>query len=100
WHPFESELDWKVGSWAINEEVHKGAVDRLLSIPGVLSREAWFCRITTCAPLQKVDSMPARAEWKRRMAHLQDRPGEHHLVQFRDVIEAIRALLGNPAHAD
>ena len=24
-----------MGSWAINEEVHKGAVDRLLSIPRV-----------------------------------------------------------------
>lgn len=35
WSPFESELDWQVGSWAIKEEVHQGAVNRLLSIPGV-----------------------------------------------------------------
>ncbi|KAI0724930.1 hypothetical protein C8Q72DRAFT_786477 [Fomitopsis betulina] len=52
------------------------------------------------ALLQKVDSMPARAEWKEEWLTFKDRPGEHHLVQFRDVIEAIRALLGNPAHAD
>ena len=35
WQPFESEMDWRVASWAINEEAHNGAVDRLLSIPGV-----------------------------------------------------------------
>ncbi|EPS97086.1 hypothetical protein FOMPIDRAFT_1129215, partial [Fomitopsis schrenkii] len=52
------------------------------------------------ALLQKVDSMPARAEWKEEWLTFKDRPGERHLVQFRDVIEAIRALLGNPAHAD
>ncbi|EPT00493.1 hypothetical protein FOMPIDRAFT_62767 [Fomitopsis schrenkii] len=35
WQPFKSELNWQVGSWAINEEVHKSAMDRLLNIPGV-----------------------------------------------------------------
>ena len=35
WQPFESEMDWQVASWAINEEAHNGAVDPLLSIPGV-----------------------------------------------------------------
>ena len=33
WQPFESEMDWWVASWAINEEAHNGAVDQLLSIP-------------------------------------------------------------------
>ena len=27
WQPFESEMDWRVASWAINEEAHNGAVD-------------------------------------------------------------------------
>lgn len=52
------------------------------------------------ALLQKVDSIPARAEWREEWLTFKDRPGERHLVQFRDIIEAIRALLGNPAHAD
>ena len=51
------------------------------------------------ALVQKVGSMPARAEWKEEWLTFKDRPGERHLVQFRDIIEAIRALLGNPAHA-
>ncbi|KAI0734795.1 hypothetical protein C8Q72DRAFT_914560 [Fomitopsis betulina] len=54
WHPFESELDWQVGSWAINEEVHKGAVDRLLSIPGFREKLGlWYHNM--CALLQKVE---------------------------------------------
>ena len=35
WKPFASELDWQLAAWAVREEVHQGAVDRLLSIPGV-----------------------------------------------------------------
>ena len=52
------------------------------------------------ALLQRVDSLPERAEWQERWVSFKDRPGEKHLVQFRDIIQAIRALLGNPKHAD
>ncbi|KAI0728075.1 hypothetical protein C8Q72DRAFT_751927, partial [Fomitopsis betulina] len=104
WHPFESELDWQVGFWAINEEVHKGAVDRLLSIPGFCEKLGLSYHnmraLTSRLLLRSVDSMPARAEWKEEWLTFKDQPGERHLVQFCDIIEAIRALLGNPAHTD
>lgn len=32
WDPFESEMDWEVGSWCIKEGVSEGAVNRLLNI--------------------------------------------------------------------
>lgn len=50
--------------------------------------------------LQRVDSLPERAEWEERWISFKDRPQERHLLQFRDIIQAIRALLGNPEHAD
>lgn len=50
--------------------------------------------------LQKVDSIPTRSPWTERWLTFKDRPAERHLVQYRDVIKAIMALLGNPAHAD
>ena len=50
--------------------------------------------------LQKVDSMPDRAPWMEQWITFKDRPGEKHLVQYRDIIIAMKALLGNPAHAD
>ncbi|EPS95130.1 hypothetical protein FOMPIDRAFT_1133006, partial [Fomitopsis schrenkii] len=49
--------------------------------------------------LQKVDSMPDRAPWMEQWITFKDRPGEKHLVQYQDIIMAIKALLGNPAHA-
>lgn len=52
------------------------------------------------ALLQRVDSLPERAEWEERWVSFKDRPGEKHLVQFRNIIQAIRALLGNTQHAD
>ena len=47
----------------------------------------------------KVDSIPDRALWKTATLMFPDRPDEQHIVRYRDVIEAIRALLGNPSHA-
>jgi hypothetical protein len=34
-HPFNSELDWRVAQWAIKDNPGHKAFDRLLSIPGV-----------------------------------------------------------------
>ena len=47
-----------------------------------------------------MDSLPERAEWMERILSFKDRPNERHLLQFRDIIQAIRTLLGNPEHAD
>ncbi|KAL1711663.1 hypothetical protein EV715DRAFT_215057 [Schizophyllum commune] len=33
--PFASELDWRIASWAVKEDVSQGAFNRLLAIPGV-----------------------------------------------------------------
>ncbi|KAH7903141.1 hypothetical protein BJ138DRAFT_968054, partial [Hygrophoropsis aurantiaca] len=46
-----------------------------------------------------IDTIPARAKWKSKYLSFPDTPGSKHLVQYRDPIEAICSLLGNPAHA-
>lgn len=35
WRPFASELDWKVASWIVREDVGQNSLNRFLSIPGV-----------------------------------------------------------------
>ncbi|KAH9918422.1 uncharacterized protein B0H18DRAFT_824378, partial [Fomitopsis serialis] len=85
WEPFESEMDWRFASWAIQEGLTQG-----LGLSYHNSR----------ALLQHVDSLPERAEWTERLLSFKDRPNEKHLLQFRDIIQAIRTLLGNPEHAD
>ena len=47
----------------------------------------------------KVDTIPDRAPWRTMSIAFPDRPEEKHLVRYRDIIEAIKALLGNPSYA-
>ncbi|EPS92972.1 hypothetical protein FOMPIDRAFT_1078370, partial [Fomitopsis schrenkii] len=98
WAPFESETDWQIASWFVKEGIGHGAVDRLLEIPKVCDKLGLSYH-NMRALLQKVDSIPERAPWKEGWLTFKDRPGERHLVQFRDIIKALKALLGNPAHA-
>ncbi|KAH9923375.1 uncharacterized protein B0H18DRAFT_955913 [Fomitopsis serialis] len=35
WEPFESEMDWQFASWAIQEGLTLGSIDKALEIPGV-----------------------------------------------------------------
>jgi hypothetical protein len=46
-----------------------------------------------------VDQIPSRATWKTRHLSFTDRPGEKYRVHFRDPLEAIRSLWGDPKHA-
>ena len=46
-----------------------------------------------------MDSIPDRASWHITSIAFPDRPEEKHLVRYRNIIEAIKALLGNPAYA-
>jgi hypothetical protein len=49
---------------------------------------------------QIVDSIPERAGiWTSKTLSFPDRPTEKYLIRYRDPLDAIRALLGNPAHA-
>ncbi|KAH9913218.1 uncharacterized protein B0H18DRAFT_888730, partial [Fomitopsis serialis] len=99
WEPFDTEMDWEVASWCVKEGISQGAVDRFLNIPNVREKLGLSYH-NMRSLLQKVDSIPERSPWMEQWLTFKDRPGETHLVQFRDIIAAIKALLGNPAHAD
>ena len=44
--------------------------------------------------------MPDEAPWYTRDIVFSDRPNEKFMVQYRNVIDGIKALLGDPALAD
>ncbi|KAH9914312.1 uncharacterized protein B0H18DRAFT_1125649 [Fomitopsis serialis] len=75
------------------------ADEQALEIPGFQERLGLSYH-NSRSLLQRVDSLPDRAEWMERCLSFKDRPNEKHLLQFRDIIQAIRTLLGNPEHAD
>ena len=49
---------------------------------------------------QKVDSLPERAGvWKERLLFFQDKTDDAFIIRYRDPLEAIKTLLGDPAFA-
>ena len=49
---------------------------------------------------QAVDAIPPCAEWKTRSLWFQSHPEAKHYIHYQNPLEAIQALLGNPAHAE
>ncbi|KAH9910544.1 uncharacterized protein B0H18DRAFT_844521, partial [Fomitopsis serialis] len=98
WKPFASELDWRVAMWVVREDVGQKSINRFLSIPGVVDKLGLtFKDIREL--FMKIDDIPDRAAWKTSSLAFPDRPDEKHLVRYRDILEAIKALLGNPSYA-
>ncbi|KAG2747731.1 hypothetical protein P692DRAFT_20737370 [Suillus brevipes Sb2] len=97
--PFASEVEWRVAQWATKEGVGHKSLDRLLSIPGVVENLGLSFH-NSRAMHQIVDTIPSRSLWHTTYLSFPDDPEERHMVQYRDPLEAIRTLLGNPAHAE
>ncbi|KAJ7155600.1 hypothetical protein C8R46DRAFT_1004815 [Mycena filopes] len=96
--PFASELDWRIAEWVVKEGPGHKAFDRLLDIPGV--REKLGLSFSNIRGLhQIIDEIPERAAWTSKSLSFPDRPDEKYIIQHRDPLDAIRTLLGNPAHA-
>ncbi|EIM79383.1 uncharacterized protein STEHIDRAFT_36669, partial [Stereum hirsutum FP-91666 SS1] len=99
WAPFASKRDWCIAKWAIEEGIGNGKLDRLLEIEGVV--ESLGLSFRNAAGLHKhVDSMPSEAPWSTRDIVFSDQPNDHYTVQYRDVIDGVKALLGDPSLAD
>ncbi|KAG1834650.1 hypothetical protein F4604DRAFT_1944865 [Suillus subluteus] len=97
--PFASELDWRVACWAIQDGIGHKSFDRLMAIPGVA--EKLGLSYQNIRGLHKiVDAVPPRATWKKRELWFKNDPEDKHIVHHRDPLEAIKTLLGNPAHAE
>ncbi|KAJ7112281.1 hypothetical protein C8R44DRAFT_833175 [Mycena epipterygia] len=96
--PFASELDWKIAEWVVKDGPGHKAFDRLLDIPGV--REKLGLSYSNIRGLhQIIDEIPERAAWTAKLLSFPDRPHETYTIRYRDPLDAIRSLLGNPAHA-
>ncbi|KAJ7334948.1 hypothetical protein DFH08DRAFT_916210 [Mycena albidolilacea] len=96
--PFASELDWRIADWVVKEGPGHKAFNRLLDIPGV--RKKLGLSYSNIRGLhQIIDQIPERAVWATKTRSFPDCPDEKYTIRHRDPLEAIRSLLGNPAHA-
>lgn len=115
-HPLESRLNWEVVHWAIEEGIGHGALDRLLAIPGVsrlilyknndvlliqyqVQEKLGLSYHNTRALHKSLDAIPPRAEWHSKKLAFEDRPNDEYNIYYRNPIDAIQSLLGNPVHA-
>lgn len=56
---------------------------------------------TARSMFQQVDAIPTRCgEWFTKRLSFKDRPDEHFTIRYRDPIEAIKGLWGDPAFAN
>ncbi|KAH9999164.1 hypothetical protein BJV74DRAFT_877046 [Russula compacta] len=96
-HPFASELDWEVANWVVSESLGHKAFDRFMAIPGV--KEKLGLSFNNIRALHKlVDAIPDRAgDWRTTNLSFSDRPSEKHTIRYRNVVDAIKCLWGDPA---
>jgi len=110
-----------MASWAVQEGIGQKTLDRLLSIPGV--GPATFFSVPffnghanlVLPPMQVVehlglsyhnarklhqiiDNIPPHAEWQTRSLWFRSDPDAKHYIHYRNPLDAIQLLLGNPAH--
>ncbi|KAF8155895.1 hypothetical protein B0H34DRAFT_513386 [Crassisporium funariophilum] len=91
-YPFKSVMDWQIAQWAMKDGPGQNAINRLLSIPGVVENLGLsFHNVRTLH--QKIDSMPEKAGvWKTKQLTFDDRPEDIFTIRYRDPIEAIKSL--------
>ncbi|KII85168.1 hypothetical protein PLICRDRAFT_116589 [Plicaturopsis crispa FD-325 SS-3] len=96
WAPFASEIDWKVARWAKLRGPSSTALTELLNIDGVGEKLGLSFR--TSRELNKIidDEIPGRPRFHREEVVV---AGEAFDVYFRDVLECIKSLYGDPEFA-
>ena len=113
--PFASQLDWQVAKWAVQEGIGHKSLDRLLGIPGVSGvSNCYLIPDTTIYQVKEhlglsyhntrglhqiLEEVPNHAAWHSTHLWFRSDPQAKHLIHYRDPLEAIRTLLGNPAYA-
>ncbi|KAH8100185.1 hypothetical protein BXZ70DRAFT_893418 [Cristinia sonorae] len=97
--PFASEIDWKVAQWAKLQGPGSTSFSNLLNIKGVAERLELSYKNSN--ELNKIidTHLPTRRPRFQREEIMVDAAGASFDVYFRDVIECVSALLGDPEFA-
>ncbi|KAJ7140543.1 hypothetical protein C8R43DRAFT_954828 [Mycena crocata] len=96
WAPFASKLDWEMAQWAKLRGPGSTAFTDLLKIEGITDRLGLSFKNT--AELNTIidNNLPGRPKFKRREIVV---GGEAYDVYFRDVLDCVKALFGDPEFA-
>ncbi|KAJ7193749.1 hypothetical protein GGX14DRAFT_378748 [Mycena pura] len=106
WYPFASKAEWEFGRWLMTCGVSQSKIEELLKLDAIKPMNLSFHN--TRAFLQRIDAIPAGPEW---ICHPFQLTGDekddkeefkHEIVElwYRDPVECVRELLGNPMLAN
>ncbi|KAF5361204.1 hypothetical protein D9757_013606 [Collybiopsis confluens] len=100
YYPFTSRLDWEIAEWAVKEKISQKSFNRLLKIPQVHTKLG-LSYTNSRSMLKLVDEIPDKCgTWFTKQLSFRNCPDEHFTVHYRDPIEAIKSLWGDPALAE
>ncbi|CAA7269607.1 unnamed protein product [Cyclocybe aegerita] len=98
--PFVTEMDWRVARWVVQDGIGHKSFDRFLEIPGLWEKLGLsFKNIREIH--QTIDNdIPDRAGiWKTEDLFFDDAPDVPYTIRYRDPLEAVRSLWGDPSLA-
>ncbi|KAJ6540666.1 hypothetical protein B0H19DRAFT_959211 [Mycena capillaripes] len=104
WYPFESEDEWELARWLMTSGLSQKKTDAYLKLKAVREKiEPSFQNNRTF--LKFVDSLPAGPQWYCNPVELVgdeldgDQQPKKEIVEvwYRDPVECVRELLGNPS---
>ncbi|KAJ8495203.1 hypothetical protein ONZ45_g12952 [Pleurotus djamor] len=104
--PFENDDDWELAKWLIKNVGHNQA-EEFLKLP-IISEKAKPSYQTKKQLLEKIDALPPGVTWKleqmKMRGDLQDENGGERIEElelwYRDPVECIKELVGNPMFAN
>ncbi|KAF8881119.1 hypothetical protein BD779DRAFT_1675607 [Infundibulicybe gibba] len=104
--PFKNEDEWQLAKWLIKNVGH-GQADEFLKLPIIQQRVAPAFS-SKDKLLQTIDSLPGGVDWKlesvKLTGDLVDEDGvamtEDLEIWYRDPVECVRELMGNPMFAE
>ncbi|KAH8995564.1 hypothetical protein EDB86DRAFT_2763520, partial [Lactarius hatsudake] len=92
WAPFHSQCDWEIALWAKTRGPTSSALTELLRIPEVSDRLG--LSYGSAKELDHIiDTLPGRPPFKHKDFTVGDEPLAFY---FRDVMQCIRSLYGDP----
>ncbi|KIM53617.1 hypothetical protein SCLCIDRAFT_93723, partial [Scleroderma citrinum Foug A] len=97
--PFRSEMDWRFVEWTIKSGMGHKQLDHLLGIPGLVDNVR-LSYSNTRSLHRFIEEVPPHAKWKSHRLSFRDTPEEKDVLHYRSPLEAIKALLGDPALAE
>ncbi|KIY67102.1 hypothetical protein CYLTODRAFT_454797 [Cylindrobasidium torrendii FP15055 ss-10] len=100
YRPFASKLDWEIAQWMVKDGIGHSSFNRLLNIEGV--REKLGLTYDNTAGLHRqLENIPLRAgKWHVKHLTFPDRESEPFILRHRDILEAVKALWGDPKFAN